>query len=75
MLGCYKYAWILSYLINWVKKLYYITRFFYTAFIATINPLYFYTAKKTLPNLPSPNFYTMSKLSILSSSCCIFCDE
>ena len=74
-MGCYKYAWIFNSLINWVKKFSSITRFFYTALIATMKLVYLSTAKKTLPNFPSPNFYTISKLSIVSSCWCVCWEE
>lgn len=69
MFGWSKYAWIFSYLINWVKKFSSIIRLFSTTFNATMNPVFLSTAKNTLANLPSPSFSIISKESILKEDC------
>lgn len=66
MLGWSRKFCILIYRMNWVRKFYCKTLFFYTTLIATMNPVFFSMAKKTFPNLPSPSFCIISKLSILS---------
>ena len=66
MLGWFKKDWILSSRMNCSRRFSYIIFRFSIIFIARINPVLTSFTRKTLPNLPSPNFENIRKFSLLS---------
>lgn len=61
--GWSRKCWIFNSLMNCTNKFYFRIFFFWTTFNATIIPLRYSFARKTVPNLPSPSLLIILKCS------------